>query len=88
MSVVVSVKRLQQSVQAIFGRFLSCGKTLIDGADFQASMQWLRRLKVHCFLLDLQVSMRWSLDGRVAIEVVDLRTAEAVERWWKMSSWR
>ena len=32
--------------------------------------------------------MRWSVDGRVAIEVVDLQTNKAVERQWKMSSWR
>ena len=35
MSVVVSLKRLQQSVRAILGVFLSHGKALIDGADFQ-----------------------------------------------------
>ena len=35
--VVVSVKRLQQSVRAISGVFLSCGKLLIDGGDLQAN---------------------------------------------------
>ena len=37
MSVVVSVKRLQQLVQAILGVFLSREKALIDGADHQAN---------------------------------------------------
>ena len=37
MSVVVSVKRLQQSVRSISGVFLFCGKALIDGADLQAN---------------------------------------------------
>ena len=37
MSVVVSLKRLQQSVRAISGVFLSRGEALIDGADFQAN---------------------------------------------------
>ena len=37
MSVVVSVKRLQQLVRAISGVFLSCGKVLIDGADLQSN---------------------------------------------------
>ena len=37
MSVVVSLKRLQQSVRAISGVFLSRGKALIDGADFQGN---------------------------------------------------
>ena len=36
MSVVVSVKRLQQSVREISGVFLSSGKMLIDGVDLQA----------------------------------------------------
>ena len=35
MSVVVSVKRLQQSVRAISGVFLPRGKVLIDCADLQ-----------------------------------------------------
>ena len=51
-------------------------------------MQWLRRWKISCCLLDIKASMQWSVDGRVAIEVVDIQTAEAVERRWKMSSWR
>ena len=37
MSVVVSLKRLQQSVRAISGVFLSRGKVLIEGADLQAN---------------------------------------------------
>ena len=37
MSVVVSLKRLKQSVQAISGVFLSRGKALIEGADLQAN---------------------------------------------------
>ena len=37
MLVVVSVKRLQQSVRAISGVFLSRGKALIDGAYLQAN---------------------------------------------------
>ena len=37
MSVAVGVKRLQQSVRAISGVFLSRGKALIDGADIQAN---------------------------------------------------
>ena len=37
MSVVVSLKRLQQSVRAISGVFLSHGKTLIGGTGFQAN---------------------------------------------------
>ena len=37
MSVVVSLKRLQQSVRAISGVFLSRGKALIEDADFQAN---------------------------------------------------
>ena len=37
MLVVVSVKHLQQSVRAILGVFLSCGKASIDGADIQAN---------------------------------------------------
>ena len=32
--------------------------------------------------------MQWSVDGRVAIEVVDLQMVEAVEHWCKMLSWR
>ena len=36
MSVVVSLMRLQQSVRAISGVFLSSGKVLIDGVDIQA----------------------------------------------------
>ena len=35
MSVAVSLKRLQQSVRAISGVFLSRGKALIEGADLQ-----------------------------------------------------
>ena len=37
MSVVVSLKRLQESVRAISGVFLSLGKALIEGADLQAN---------------------------------------------------
>ena len=37
MLVVVSVKRLQQSVRAISGVFVSREKALIDGADLQAN---------------------------------------------------
>ena len=37
MSVVVSLKRLPQSVQVISGVFISCGKALIEGADLQAN---------------------------------------------------
>ena len=37
MSVVVSVKRLQQSVREILVVFLSRGKVLIDSADLQAN---------------------------------------------------
>ena len=37
MLVVVSVKRLQESVRASLGVFLSRGKALIDGADIQAN---------------------------------------------------
>ena len=35
MSVVVSLNCLQQSVRAILGVFLSCGKVLIEGPDLQ-----------------------------------------------------
>ena len=37
MSVLVSLKVFQQSVRAILGVFLSCGKASIDGADLQAN---------------------------------------------------
>ena len=37
MSVVASVKHLQQLVRAISGVFLSRGKSLIDGADLWAN---------------------------------------------------
>ena len=37
MLVVASLKRLQQSVRAISGVFISCGKELIDIADLQAN---------------------------------------------------
>ena len=37
MSVVASVKHLQQLVRAISGVFLSRGKALIEGADLQAN---------------------------------------------------
>ena len=37
MSVVIRVKRLQQSVREILGVFLSRGKLLIDCADLQAN---------------------------------------------------
>ena len=37
MSVFVSVMRLQQSVQAILGVFLSRVKSLIDSADLQVN---------------------------------------------------
>ena len=42
MSVVVSVQRLQQSVQAVLGVLFLMEKALIDGADFQETMQLLR----------------------------------------------
>ena len=58
---------------------------MIDGADLQSKDAMVELMEGS---LDLQASMRWSVDGRVAIEVVDIWTAKAVERRWKMSSWR
>ena len=54
---------------------------LLDGADPQANDAVVASMEDSLLFAGSSV---WSVDGRVAIEVVHLQADGAVERWWKM----